>query len=71
MFIDFVERNWWFFVNIVMLNFEYMNWGDWIDYLKDWFNDMMVCFVIMDKSGFYNWNKLLICVLFDCIMLFC
>lgn len=30
---------------------------------------MMACFVIMDKSGFYNWNKLLIRVLFDRIML--
>ena len=66
---DFAERNWRSFVNIATLNPEYMNRGDWIDYPKDRFNDMMACFVIMDKSGFYNWNKLLIRVLFDRIML--
>ena len=66
---DFAENNWHSFVNIAALNPEYMNRGDWIDYPKDRFNDMMACFVIMDRSLFCKWNKLLIRVLFDRITL--
>ena len=69
MLTDFAEKNWRSFVNIAMLNPEYVNRGDWIDYPKDRFNDMMACFVIMDRSLFCNWNKLLIRVLVDHITL--